>query len=104
MRACGGNPSRMKLLLKHELPRRLRSAELYLEFLNASLYLSVNGSKARVMGSIGGQQQRPIAITDREYSTYRAAHNVVEVIDEDDERVVVKTAEGFEEEWLRPRW
>lgn len=94
----------MKLLLKHDLPRRLRSAQVYVEFLNASLYLSVDGPKASMIGSIGGQQRRPIAVTDREYSTYRASHEVVEIIDQDEERVVVKTAEGNEEEWIRPRW
>jgi hypothetical protein len=94
----------MKLLLKHDLPRRLRSAEVYVEFLNASLYLSVDGPKASVMGSIGNQQARPVAITDREYSSYRASHGVVAVVDEDDDRVVLKTAEGYEEEWIRPKW
>jgi len=94
----------MKLLLKHELPRKLRSAEVYVEFLNASLYLSVDGSKASVMGSIGPPHDKPVAITDREYSSYRASHEVVGVVDEDDDRVVLKTAEGNEEEWIRPRW
>lgn len=94
----------MKLFLKHELPRRLRSAQVYVEFLNASLYLSVDGPRASMMGSIGGQQGKPVAITDREYSSYRASHDVVGVVDEDEDRVVLKTAEGNEEEWLRPRW
>jgi hypothetical protein len=94
----------MKLFFKHELPRRLRSAQVYLEFLNASLYVSVDGSKASMMGTIGGQQSRPIAITDGEYSCYRASHDVVGVVDEDEDRVVLKTAEGYEEEWIRPKW
>ncbi len=94
----------MKLFVKHELPRRLRSAQVYVEFLNASLYLSVDGSKASMMGSIGGQQGKPLAITDRQYCSYRASHDVVGVVDEDEERVVLKTAEGNEEEWIRPRW
>lgn len=94
----------MKLFVKHELPRRLRSAQVYVEFLNASLYLSVDGSKASMMGSIGVQQGKPVAITDREYSRYRASHDVVGVVDQDDDRIVLKTAGGNEEEWLRPRW
>jgi hypothetical protein len=94
----------MKLMLKHELPRRLRSAQVYIEFLNASLYLSVDGSKASMMGRIGGHQRTPVAINDREYSNYRASHDVVEVVDEDEQRVVLRTAEGYEEEWLRPKW
>lgn len=94
----------MRVFLKHELPRKLRSAQVYVEFLNASLYLSVDGSKARMMGSIGGQQDKPLAITDRQYSSYRASHGVVGVVDEDEERVVLKTADGNEEEWIRPRW
>ena len=71
---------------------------------NAPLYLTVDGSKASVMGSIEGQQARPMAVTDKEYSCYRASHDVVGVVDEDEERIVLKTAEGFEEEWLRPKW
>lgn len=94
----------MKLLLKHDLPRTLRSAEVYVEFLNASLHVSVHGSKASMVGSIGAQPGRPIAISDREYSSYRASHDVVGVVDEDEDRVVLKNAEGLEEEWLRPRW
>ena|ERR1700730_6541526 len=94
----------MKLLVKHDLPRRLRSAEVYLEFLNASLHVSVDGSKASMTGSIGGPPNKAIAISDREYSCYRASHDVLEVIDEDEDRVVLKTAGGFEEEWVRPRW
>ncbi len=94
----------MKLFFKHELPRRLRSAQVYVEFLNASLFLSVDGSKASMMGRIGGPKGRPMAISDREYSSYRASHDVVEVVDEDEDRVVLKNAEGYEEEWIRPRW
>jgi hypothetical protein len=94
----------MKLFLKHDLPRRLRSAQVYVEFLNASLYLSVDGSRASMMGSIGDQHRKPMAVTDREYSSYRASHEVTEVVEEDEERVVLKTVEGNEEEWIRPRW
>ena len=94
----------MKLMFKHELPRRLRSAQVYIEFLNASLYLSVDGPKASMMGRIGGQQGAPVAIDDREYSSYRASHDVVGVVDQDEDRVVLKTAQGYEEEWLRPKW
>ena len=96
----------MKLLLKHELPRRVRSAQVYVEFLNASLYVSVDGSKASVMGKIGAQPQsgKPVAISDKEYSSYRASHDVVGVVDEDADRVVLKNSEGYEEEWLRPKW
>lgn len=94
----------MKVLLKHELPKRLRSAEVYVEFLNASLYLSVDGWKASVMGRVGPQLSKPIAISDKEYSNYRASHDIVCVVDEDEDRVVLKNSEGYEEEWLRPRW
>ena len=94
----------MKLMVKHELPKRLRSAQVYIEFLNASLYLSVDGPKASVMGTIGAKQSTPVAVSDREYSSYRASHDVVGVVDEDDDRVVLRTSEGYEEEWIRPKW
>ena len=57
-----------------------------------------------MMGSIGGPQNKAVSISDREYSSYRASHGVVGVLDEDSDRVVLKTADGYEEEWLRPRW
>lgn len=94
----------MKLMFKHELPRRLRSAQVYVEFLNASLYVSVDGSKASMMGSIGVPQGKPIAVSDRQYCSYRASHDVVSVVDEDEDRVVLKMSEGLEEEWIRPKW
>ncbi len=94
----------MKLLFRHDLPRRLRSAEVYLEFLNASLHLSVDGPTASMTGTIGGPRNKTIAISDRQYSSYRASHEVLEVVDEDEDRVVLKTADGYEEEWVRPRW
>ena len=61
----------MKLLLKHELPEEAEERASLRYILNASLFLSVDGSKASVMGSIGPQQGKPIAISDREYSSYR---------------------------------
>lgn len=94
----------MKLVIKHEFPRRLRRAQVYLEFLNASLYVSVDGPRASMMGTIGGKRNRAIAISDREYTSYRASHEVVEVLDEDDDRVILKTVDGREEEWIRPKW
>jgi hypothetical protein len=94
----------MKLVIKHELPRRLRRAQVYLEFLNASLYVSVDGPRASMMGTIGDKRNRAIAISDREYASYRASHEVAEVLDEDDDRVILKTVDGQEEEWIRPKW
>jgi len=45
-----------------------------------------------------------MAITDREYSRYRASHEAVDVVDENQEKVVLRTPEGNEEELIRPRW
>jgi len=94
----------MKLMIKHDFPHRLRCAQVYLEFLNASLYVSVDGPRASMMGTIGSQQKSAIAISDRQYSSYRASHKVAEVLDEDDDRVILKTVDGQEEEWIRPKW
>ena len=95
----------MKLMVKHKLPKRLRYAQVYLELFTASLYFSLDGAKASIVGSIGGNQKRPIAVvSDREYSAYRAARGIIEVLDEDADKVVLRTTDGYEEEWIRPKW
>ncbi len=93
----------MKILLEHELPRRLRYAKVYLEVGNASLFVSVNGSRARWFGSIGGVKNS-LSISDSEYSRYRASTPASELIDEDKGRVILRNEKGFEEEWEMPRW
>jgi hypothetical protein len=94
----------MKFLLKHDLPKKLRYAKVYLEVSRASLYFSLDGSKASLFGSIGGAKHKPVAISDKEYTSYRASRGVAEVVDQDEERVILKTVDGYEEEWMRPKW
>ncbi len=94
----------MKLLFKHELPKRLRYAKVYLEAANASLFFSLDGSRASWYASIGESTSRPRAFSDRDYSIRRASSKVVEVVDEDADRIVLRTDTGDEEEWVRPRW
>lgn len=93
----------MKILLEHELPRKLRYAKVYLEVGNASLYVSVDGSRASWFGSIGGRRGA-VSISDSEYARYRAATPATELIDEEKGRVILRNKEGFEEEWSMPRW
>jgi hypothetical protein len=94
----------MKILLEHELPRKLRYARVYLEVGNASLYVSVDGSRASWFGSIGGRTRGAVSISDSEYSRYRAATPATELIDEEKGKVILRNKEGFEEEWSMPRW
>ena len=94
----------MRLFFKHELPKRLRYARVYLEAANASLFLSIDGSRAHWYASIGEIMRRPVALSDKDYSLHRASSKVVEVVEEDEDRIVLKTETGVEEEWIRPRW
>lgn len=94
---------RMKLMVQHELPKRLRYAKVYMELASASVFFSLDGSKASVYGSIG-TSTKPIALSDPDYARHRTSSKVVEVLNQDDDRVVVKTEDGMEEEWVRPKW
>ena len=94
----------MKILLEHELPRKLRYARVYVEVGSASLYVSVDGSRASWFGSIGGRRRGAVSISDSEYARYRAATPATELIDEARGRVILRNKEGFEEEWSMPRW
>lgn len=96
-------PTIMKLLVQHELPRRLRYAKVYMELATASVFFSLDGSKASVYGSIG-TSTKPIALSDMDYARHRTSSKVVQVLDQDDDRFVVKTEQGLEEEWVRPKW
>lgn len=76
---------------------------MYLELGTASLYITVDGSTASWSGSIGGKRKMAF-VSDRAYSRYRASNPAVALLDADGERVVLKSAQGMEEEWLSPRW
>lgn len=94
---------RMKLQIEHDLPRKVRYGKMYLELGSASLYIDVNGSSASWVGSIGGRK-RAAQVSDREYTRYRLVNPAMKIVDADSERVIVKSANGLEEEWVRPRW
>ena len=96
--------SHMKLLFKHELPKRLRYAKVYLEAGTASLFFSLDGQRASWYASIGESMKRPLSFSDKDYSLHRASSRVVEVVDHDEDRIVLRTENGVEEEWVRPRW
>jgi hypothetical protein len=94
----------MKLFFEHEFPKRLRYARVYMELANVSLFFSIDGVKASLYGSIGNTKMKPILLSDKDYTRYRSFSKIVEVLDRDEERVIVKTEDGYEEEWLRPKW
>jgi hypothetical protein len=94
----------MKLLFKHELPKRLSYAKVYLEAGSASLFFSLDGNRASWYASIGSSMKRPVSFSDRDYSLHRASSRVVEVVDHDEDRIVLRTENGVEEEWVRPKW
>lgn len=67
------------------------------------MYVTVDGSTATWSGRIGGKKKMAF-VSDREYSRFRASNPAVELVDADGERVILRSAKGIEEEWLRPRW
>ncbi len=93
----------MKIQIEHDLPRKIRYARMYLELGTASLYVTLDGSTASWSGRIG-KRKRAAFVSDREYSRYRASNPAVGLVDADRERVVLRSARGMEEEWLRPHW
>lgn len=92
----------MRFYLEHMLPRRLRYAKFYLQAGGASVFFSLNGASANWQATIG--RSREVEMSDKEYSRLRAAHPLVEMLDDDGRTIVVKNAEGCEEQWDRPRW
>jgi len=88
----------------HDLPRRLRYAEVYFEAGSASLFLSVDGATAKWEASIGRKRNNPLGLSDKEYARFRASVPAVEMLDDDGEVVVLRDADGFEEQWQRPQW
>lgn len=93
----------MRFLLEHRLPKKLRYAKVYLEAGSASVFLSIDGTSADWHASIG--RRREVAeMTDREYSRLRASIPAVQTLEDDGRVLVVKNAQGYEEEWLKPTW
>lgn len=92
----------MKIVIRHDFPRRLRYAEVYMQFANASAYLKINGSRACCFATIGNTPTEEFS--DREYSRLRSSIPVQEVLDDNGEFFVVRNAKGFEERWMKPRW
>jgi hypothetical protein len=92
----------MRILFEHMLPKRLRYAKVYMEAGNASVYFSLDGTRANWHASIG--RTRGVEMSDKEYSRLRANVPAIEVIDDDGRMLVVRNALGFEEQWRKPKW
>ena len=92
----------MKFYLEHMLPRRLRYAKVYLEAGGASVFFSLNGSSANWHARIGRSGE--VEMSDKDYSRLRATLPAVETLDDDGKMVIVKNAEGYEEQWRKPQW
>jgi len=93
----------VRFRLEHALPRRLRYAKGYLEAGSASMFFSLDGTRADWRASIG---RKPVGLqmTDREYSRLRASAPAAEAVADDGRMFVVRSASGRQETWLRPRW
>ncbi len=92
----------MKVLVEHMLPRKLRYARIYLEAGSASVYFSLDGASADWYASIG--RKRGVEMSDKEYSRLRANLPAVETLDDDGRMLVVRNANGIEEQWRKPHW
>jgi hypothetical protein len=92
----------LKLVVRHDLPHRLRYAKVYMEAGPASVFFSLDGPTANWYASIG--RKRGVEMTDREYTSLRAKTPAVGMLDDDGDRVIVKNSLGYEEEWVKPHW
>jgi hypothetical protein len=92
----------LKFLLEHKLPKKVRYAKVYFEAGPTSLVFSLDGTNADWHASIG--RKGDVKMTDAEYARLRAEVPAVELLDEDDHRVLIRNAAGYEELWEKPRW
>lgn len=93
----------MKFLLEHRLPKKLRYANVELEAGTVSLSFHLDGRSADWHASIG-EGGKGIEMSDREYSRLRKEVPAVEMLDDDGENLIVRNAEGYDEQWRKPRW
>lgn len=94
----------VKFLLEHALPRKVRYAKVYFEAGGASIFFSLDGASANWYASVGRKGKGGIEMSDKEYARLRAAHPAVEELDSDGPVVIIRNADGYEEEWVRPQW
>jgi len=92
----------MKFLLEHKLPKRVRYAKVYFQAGPTSILFSLDGTSAEWNASIG--RRKEVRMTDAEYSRFRAELPAVELLDEDEGKVLIRNAAGYEELWEKPRW
>jgi len=92
----------MKFLLEHKLPKKIRYAKVYFQAGSTSVLFSLDGSSADWHARIG--RRKGIEMTDVEYARMREAVPAVELLDEDDRRVLIRNSAGYEELWEKPRW
>lgn len=92
----------MKFLLEHKLPKKLRYAKVYFEAGPTSVLFSLDGPSADWHATIG--RAKGVKMTDAEYSQLRTKVPAIELLDEDGQNVLIKSAAGDEELWEKPRW
>lgn len=93
----------MKFVLEHRLPKRLRFAKVYLEAGSASVSISIDGTSADWHASIG-RKREAAEMSDREYTRLRTIVPAVQTLEDDGKMLVIRNANGYEEEWLKPTW
>ncbi len=92
----------LKFLLEHKLPKKVRYARVYFEAGPTSVLFSLDGTSADWHASIG--RNKGVAMTDAQYARLRAEIPAIELLDEDERRVLIRNAAGYEELWEKPRW
>ena len=89
--------------MEHALPRRLRYARILFQAGAASVSFSLDGSSADWHAQIG-RSNKPIELSDKDYTRLRGDVPAVEMLDDDGKRVIIRNAAGYEEQWVKPRW
>lgn len=93
----------MKIQLEHRLPKKLRYAKVYFEAGTTSVSFSLDGASADWHASIG-RKSRGVELSDKEYSRFRSGVPAKDVVEDDGNLVVISNSDGYEEEWVKPRW
>ena len=65
------------------------------------MVFSLDGVNADWQACLG---KKGVELSDAEHAKLRAAIPAVELLDEDDRKVLIRNAEGYEDLWEKPRW
>jgi hypothetical protein len=97
----------LKLVLEHALPNKVDYFRVFAEVGPANVFVSVDGLDFKCHARLGKPKlsvSAPRTFSDSEYTRYRMSHPVKKILANDEDEVVVKTADNSEETWFLPKW